>query len=977
NRTDLHLVEQGAALITPEEDAALLEKWLPRPAGDYTPYIRYGGAALATLLLISLLLLLWLRTMRAAVRRKTEELQVQEEQYRLLAENVIDVIWVIAPDGRFRYVSPSVIRQRGYPASEAMQQTLEQVLAPDSLPIAQSYLQQALANAAAGQPVESFLGELEQRCNDGTTFWSEVRADALYHADGTFAGLIGVSRDISERKQADLQLAEYRKNLEQRVEERTAELTAMADSLRTAKAVAEKAAQVKASFLANMSHEIRTPMNAIIGMLHLMLRTELGPRQRDYLNKTLDSSRHLLRIINDILDFSKIEAGKLSVEQAEFDLEQLLDKVAGQLGEKAAAKGLELLMDVEPGVPDRLIGDALRISQILLNYGSNALKFTEQGEIQIAVRVRERTAEQVLLCFEVRDTGIGLDEEQLQHLFQSFQQADMSTTRKYGGTGLGLAICKRLAELMGGSVGVASAAGQGSTFWFTIRLGIAAEQKKQLLPTTDLRGCPVLVVDDHDSARMALRAMLGSMTFKVGEAASGFQALDELKRAAAQGQPYRLVLLDWQMPEMDGIETARRISALGLKPHPRIILVTAFGRDELLDQITGVEGCIDDVLNKPVIPSLLFDTVIGILRGERSPLSGRSAVLPQGEEGLPALHGATILLVEDNKINQEVAVDLLTDAGLLVDTADNGQEALEKLKQQTYDLVLMDMQMPVMDGVTATIEIRKNRLLAGMPVVAMTANAQQQDRDLCLAAGMNDFITKPIEPRQLLAALQQWIPPKQSTAGGLHQSAGAPDQPVQLAAAIAGLDSNLGLRRVGGKPARYLATLRKFLAGSIGWAEAFRRTLQQQDTETAVREAHTIKGLFGTIGALELQQDAALLEQAIRQGRAQDEVAQCLLKLEEGLAALLQELREKLPPEQEPLPIAVDPKHLTEVCAHLAELLRHDDLHAAKLFEKHAALLKTAFPAEFTRLETAISQFEYETALAALERLTSENNSGN
>lgn len=590
---------------------------------------------------------------------------------------------------------------------------------------------------------------------------------------------------------------------------------------------------------------------------------------------------------------------------------------------------------------------------------------------QITVKVVEQTAEQVLLCFEVRDTGIGLTDEQQQLLFQSFQQGDMSTTRRYGGTGLGLAICKRLSELMGGSVGVTSAVGRGSIFRFTVRLVKTAEQQTKLVPTTDLRGCPVLVVDDHDTARLTLRAMLDSMTFKTGEAASGPVALEELRRAAAAGQPYRLVLLDWRMPEMDGLETARQIGALGLDPTPRIILVTAFGRDELLDRISA-DACIDDLLNKPVMPSQLFDAVIGVLHGERTPLSGRRATLSQPDERVPVLHGASILLVEDNKINQEVAVDLLTDAGLLVDTADNGQEALEKLQQHTYDLVLMDMKMPVMDGVTATIEIRKNKLLAGLPVVAMTANAQQQDRDLCLAAGMNDFVTKPIEPRQLLAALQQWIPPKQGADDGGARGSGDQEQPSQLLPVIAGLDRSLGLVQVGGKPARYLSVLRKFLVGYTGWAERLHQTLDRHDTDTAVREAHTVKGLLGTIGALKLQQIAAALEQTLNQDSSPEAVKQLMQQLEQGLAALLQELREKLPPEQGAAASTVNEQELAALCGQLAALLQHDDLAAATLFEEHAAILNAAFPVGFSGLETAIRQFEYEAALAVLERLISE-----
>ncbi len=873
-------------------------------------------------------------------RQMEEALRASEKRFAFAMEGANDGVWDWDLTTDRIYYSPQWKSMLGYADDEL----------PNALGLAQSLTPPEEwerlvkeTDAAIARGAAKFENEFSMRHKDGHPVNILARTLVVRDERGTPIRLVGTHTDLTERIR-------------------------VARELKEAKEAADNANRAKSDFLANMSHEIRTPMNAIIGFAGLALKLDMPPRLRDYVSKMQDAGVSLLGLINDILDFSKVEAGKLAMESVEFDLESVLARVSTLNGQKAVDKGLEFLLHIAADIPRALVGDPIRLGQVMTNLVTNAVKFTEKGEVELRASCVEKTAHKAKLQFSVRDTGIGMSGEQSARLFQAFTQADSTTTRKYGGTGLGLSISKKLAEMMGGQIWVESTPGKGSTFSFTAWLDYRAETpaRRTVVPAV-LNGMRVLVVDDNPSARNVLQELLAEFPFVVEAVDSGERALETVKAAQA-GKPFGLVLMDWRMPGLDGVEATRKLKEeMGLSRPPAVIIVTAStgGDGERTD--ARAAGA-DDFLIKPITASTLVDSVIRIF----APSHGAPAARPGGGEGEGAqrrlLAGARVLMAEDNEINQQIAVELLQQAGAEVVVASNGREAVEKLQAagRAFDIVLMDIQMPVMDGHDATRLIRAEPRFATLPIIALTAHAMVEERQRAMESGMNDQITKPIDPQAMIETMSRFYTRSDASAPP------APEMPagaIEDIPAIPGVDVEAGLKRVGGNRGLYRNLLRRFVESQKEAVTGIRGALAQKDRLTAERNAHTLKGVAGNLGAAGVQAAAAAIEKSIRDNESSRRMKKLLDECESVLAAVLAAIGQAagtgVGGDATDRPTrAVDPALWRPMVEKLRKLVEESDSEALEYLEQVRAELAAACTREsFKKLEKALQAYDFSLAL--------------
>jgi PAS domain S-box-containing protein len=877
--------------------------------------------------------------------RKASEQRLREtEQYfRSVLERAPDGLLVVDADGTISMGNAQCEKLFGYTRDELIGNKVE-MLVPDEIRAQHPELRATFHRAPTTRAMGA-KSELHARRKDGSLIPVDIGLSPLPGRNGANIQVAVSIRDITDRKEAEVEL-------------------------KAAKLKAEEATRMKSMFLANMSHEIRTPMNAIIGLSHLALKTTLSAKQRDYISKVHNAGTSLLAIINDILDFSKIEAGKLDVDTTDFRLDDVISSVTTVTGQKAADKGLELLAHVAPGVPQFLVGDPLRLGQILTNLVNNAVKFTERGEIVVSAALLQQTGEKCQLKFSVRDTGIGMTREQAAKLFQPFTQADMSTTRKYGGTGLGLTVSRRLVELMGGQIWLDSEPGVGTTFTFTVWLGVDQQKGSRKVVPERLGELRALIVDDNAGAREIIDDLLKGVVAQRDAVASGPEAIAAIKQAD-ENTPYDIVFMDWHMPGMDGLQAARALkSDASLKRLPAIVMVTAFGREEVREEAERLE--LDGFLVKPVTRSMLVDSLVNVFADAGNQAAAVASATAQGV----SLAGLRILLAEDNDINQQIAVELLEGVGAMVDVVANGQQAVDKLFggpiPPPYDVVLMDLQMPVMDGHQATAKIRADAHFNDLPIFAMTAHATMEERDLCLANGMSGHIAKPIDPALLFDTLgkvarrsTEAASTETSTRNGAG-SATTPDLP-----AVEGLDSADGLRRVGGNRKLYMKLLREFASQQADAVEQVRAALARNDTESATRVAHTLKGVAGSLGAGPVQTAAAAVERLLRDRAAADATNQALEQLAAVVDPFLMQLRAALAsttPAAAATP-TVAPARTRAIAAQLKKLFAEFDTSAVTFAEENQASLRPAFDATtWEQFLRQTQQFAFAEAQALLDQ---------
>ncbi len=797
---------------------------------------------------------------------------------------------------------------------------------------------------------EVWNGEVRNRRKDGTFYWVAGTIVPLLGTDGLPQQYIGIRTDITTNK-------------------------ALEHSLHEAKTNAEIATLAKSQFLANMSHEIRTPMNAILGMLKLLHNTELTPRQLDYASKTEGAAKSLLGLLNDILDFSKIDAGKMTLDVQPFRIDRLMRDLSVILSANVDQKPVEVLFDIDPATPKVALGDSLRLQQVLINLAGNAIKFTAQGEVLVQIKVMAQSATGTTLRFAVSDSGIGIAPEHQRHIFDGFSQAEASTTRRFGGTGLGLSICKRLVHLMGGDLALDSQPGLGSTFHFTITLAAAQMQPVALadaerLPLRLTSPLRVLVVDDNAHARDIMAAMARSWGWQVDIAVDGAHAIAMVSACAQADQPgYQAIFVDWQMPGMDGWETCQRIRQIMVaQATPLIVMVTAHGREMLSLRTPQEQSQVNGFLVKPITASMLFDAVADARAEQRQTLAPPEVSTPQAQK----LTGMRLLVVEDNLINQQVAQELLGSLGAMVILAANGQLGVEAVAhaKPMFDAVLMDLQMPVMDGYSATRKIRTELGLTELPIIAMTANAMASDRDSCLAAGMNEHVGKPFDLKHLTEVLLK-------VTRGQPSSDTNPAQTISISVPMGAVDVDGALERLGNDTGLYAKILTSYLEEIAAMPDQLDRLLLTGDIVGATRLLHTLKGLSATVGASDLAEIAKQLEGVLKTATASmahDTLRAILraavVRAEHTMGEIATRFAEA--PSQSSLADTDSTSNhagLRSNLEQLRELLNNSDLRAIEVHTKLRSALGQNLPLALQEIDNAMAAFDFARGVVCCDQL--------